>query len=408
MRAHQHSEQGFTLVSVMLLAGVLGLLSLGTYQVFHQQLDLLRIVRMQQRLSLLEKKLINTARSYGAMRATAALHPNSTLARCFGGRECFALASFEPLPLVDAVRQPLSGLYDLNGRPCTGSCPIEVRTELKLVCGDGSAKCELPSEIQTRYTIRKASPEQIKGREFKELTGVVSLSAFACPSGQYIRAVTGDGQLICDESFISANGNSCPPKMAAVGIDSAGFLKCRDVVDYCASPLGLATVLDTSASMKTDFGIDAAKLGLSAFVERLRANQDQGSFVSFNSEAALRQDLTSNIGALAQAIRREEAAASTDMVAGLTKAGETLAGFNKGQKVMIFVSDGFHNGAGDPVAAAAQLKAQGIRILTVGFSRRADTRMLQRIASSPQDFYNAAEIGNLNRVLSALSELTCR
>lgn len=408
MLERRYSQQGFSLLSLMMLFGIIGIISLGTYQVFDQQLDVLRVVRMQQRLELLHKKVINAARSYGAMRMSAVQNPNSSLARCFAARECHALPSFEALTMVDAVRQPVSGSYDLNGQLCSGRCPIELVTEVKLVCGDGSTKCALPSEVQTRYTIRRANAELFKGRDFPPVVGIESLSTFACPAGQYIRAITGDGQLICDEAFISSGDNRCPAKTAAVGIDGAGFLKCREVVDYCPNSLGLATVLDTSASMKADFGIDAAKAGLSEFVERLRANQDQGSFVSFNSEANLRQGLTGDIPALARAIRREQASASTDMVAGLLKAGETLADYKAGPKVMIFVSDGFHNGPGDPVAAAANLKAQGIRILTVGFSRRADTRMLQRVASSPQDFYNAAEIGNLTRVLAALRDLTCR
>ncbi len=401
------AEEGFSLVSAMILISVLSIVSIGASQLFDQQIDVLKIVRMQQRLGLLEKKLTNTARSSAAMRESALRNPNSILSLCILSNECKALSTFEKIELYDANKQKISGLYDLNGEACTKNCPIEAVTAIRLRCGGGVSSCTLPSEVQTLFTIRKASAEQLKGRVFNPITKTISLSRFSCPKGEYVRSITGDGQLICDASFASSNGAVCPAKTAAIGIDAAGFVKCRQIVDYCKTPLGLATVLDTSASMSANSGIDLAKLGLSKFVERLKI-KDQGSFTSFNAQAAVRQNLTNNISALAAAILRERASSNTDMVAGLTKAAGTLSAYAEGAKVMIFVSDGFHNGVGDPVAAAAALKAQGIRVLTVGFSRSADTRMLQEIASSPQDFFDATEIGNLNRVLDTLGDLTCR
>ncbi len=407
-KKNRSGEAGFSLLAVLIMSGVVGLIATATYQLLDHELDLIKIVRMHQRMDLLEKKIVNAGHSYGAMRRTAELNPGTRLAACFAGPLCQSQTSFEPLTLADALGQTLSGSYDLTGRACQGECPILIEVESRIQCADGAITCVQASEVQTRYAIKRSSARFFKGRDFKEVKGTASLSTFACGHDQYVRSITADGQILCDKAFASVNATSCPAGTAAFGLDSEGFIKCLEIFDYCRSPIGMATVLDTSASMRAGGTMGRAKTELAAFVNALRRNQDQSSFVVFNSRATIRNPLTSDIAAILTSIRAETPRSMTDMVSGIVSGAQTLSAYAGGKKVMVFVSDGFHNGTGDPIAAAETIKSQGIRLLTVGLSARADARILQMMASSPQDYFDATNTGNLKKMFDEIKSVTCR
>ena len=75
-------------------------------------------------------------------------------------------------------------------------------------------------------------------------------------------------------------------------------------------PLGLALLLDTSASMENNLSL--AKAAASEFVERM-APSDRASVIDFDSRVQVVQELTSEIPALRDAIARTTAGGSTSL-----------------------------------------------------------------------------------------------
>ncbi|HYX37739.1 MAG TPA: vWA domain-containing protein [Oligoflexus sp.] len=406
---HPRSQSGFSLISTLLVAGAMAVVSSGIYQIMNYRMDSLKITRMHQRMDLFEAKLTNTARSLGAMNLSAQRNPGSRLNLCFGSGNCQPTAVGEKLVLYDARGQRVSGLLDLNGRPCAENCPIDVQTDVQLFCGGGASSCSTPSEVKTKFQIRRASTDFFKGRDFPPVQGTASLATFVCPDGEYVSGMTAEGQILCAPAELSAFDASCKPGTAAVGMDSEGFLKCAEIVDYCQVPIAFTLVLDTSASMKSNDKVTIAKQALNNFINFLNANRDRGAFASVNVSSTLRESLTGDYQKIKTAISGEQARAGTNMAAGLQTGAQALASAQPAEKkLMIFVSDGRNTRGDDPVEAAAKVKAQGIRIFTVGFSAKADRKTLRRIASSPLDYYDATQLNQLKAALEDIASVTCR
>jgi hypothetical protein len=402
------SQAGFSLLSTLIVAGILGVVTSGVYQLMNYRMDLLKITRMHQRMDLFESKLANTARSLGAMNVSAQQNAGSRLAQCLTAGNCQALGVRERVVLHDARGQRVSGLFDLNGRPCTDKCPIEVQTDIELFCAEGTS-CAQPSEVKTYYNIRRADPGFFKGRDFPPVQGTASLATFVCPEGEYVRGITLEGKMLCSPAELAVNDISCKPGTAAVGVDSKGFLKCAEVVDYCSVPIAFTLVLDASGSMKRNDKGTIAKQALNNFIDFMDSKRDRTAFASFSRDATLQAELTGNYQNVRSAIGREELKSSTNMGAGLKAGAQALnSALPTEKKTMIFVSDGRNTRGEDPVREAALIKEQGIRIFTVGFSENADRETLRRIASSPSDYFDAMQLNQLKAALEQISSITCR
>ncbi|WP_141734406.1 vWA domain-containing protein [Oligoflexus tunisiensis] len=403
------SQAGFSLLSTLIMAGVLGVVTSGIYQLMNYRMDLLKTTRMHQRMDLFESKLKNTARSLGAMNVSAQRNAGSRLALCLNTGNCQANGIRERLVLYDARGQRVSGLFDLNGRACGDNCPIEVQTEVEIFCNEGTSSCPQPSEIKTYYEIRRANANYFKGRDFPPVLGTASLATFVCPDGEYIRGITLEGRMLCGPAELSPLDVACKAGTAAVGVDSKGFLKCVEIVDYCQVPIAFSLVLDTSSSMKKNDKVTIAKQALNNFIGFLDAKRDRGAFVSFNKGATLRTGLTGNYQNIKTAIDGEQAKLGTNMGAGLQIGAQALENAQASEKkLMIFVSDGRNTRGQDPVREAAKIKEQGVRIFTVGFSEKADRETLRRVASSPADYYDATQLNQLKGALEQIVSLTCR
>lgn len=403
------SEAGFSLVSVLIFSAVVLTISTGTVQVLGQRIDALKILRMQQRMELLQQKVENTANSFGAMSSSAEKNTGTKLQKCFQSSVCDGIDLYEPYILYDGLGQRISGTFDFSGRACTENCPIEIKTEVKLVCDKGAPVCAQAVEMQTRFTISQINAELLKGRKFDPITGSASVATFVCPAGQYIIAVSDQGQIRCESPEASPNDETCPPESVAIGLDSKGFLQCMPIQDYCAKPIGLSAVLDTSGSMNSSGKLDAAKDVLSKFLGTMETAKDKGTFTTFNNGAKLQGTLTNNFGQLQSSVNSQKASGGTDMSSGIRTGAQSLTSFAAGPKIMIFVSDGFNNqGSVDPPVEAQNAKNNGVRIITIGFSKDADRSMLRKIASTPSDYFDAANASDLKKVFEQIETLTCR
>lgn len=147
-------------------------------------------------------------------------------------------------------------------------------------------------------------------------------------------------------------------------------------------------VADLSGSMsgKKLADLQAAARAFSAVKARLDPEGRLG-LVSFADDAKVEHDLVAatGLGEIESAIARLKTRGSTDITSGLRLAGSVLLnGAGRGPRYIVLLSDGHHNGGGDPVALSDGLKGSGIVIYGVGFgSNPSDVDCRLPLISSP-------------------------
>lgn len=161
-----------------------------------------------------------------------------------------------------------------------------------------------------------------------------------------------------------------------------------------APPCAVALVVDCSGSMQERGKMSQVHLGLRAFVQRLRPD-DQIAVVAFSTEAKVvtglrrRGDgewLQSTIAALAPT-------ANTNLHAGLMLGIQQLQNPDMGalSKRVVLLTDGIANtGITEPAAIArdAERHATGIDISTIGVGQNLDTALLSQLAKTNHGLFH--------------------
>jgi predicted ribosomally synthesized peptide with SipW-like signal peptide len=164
-----------------------------------------------------------------------------------------------------------------------------------------------------------------------------------------------------------------------------------------------ALTLDRSGSMYGE-PLSAAKNSSKDLVDTVNES-DQIAVVSFESDATLDQELTTDKEEVKNAIDLLNASGGTDIAAGVDIAHEELVNGDNARenasKVMVVLSDGVSST--DPVPAAEAAKEDDIRIITIGLSEFADNETLQEMASSEDDFYQTTNVSELSGVFENVS-----
>jgi Ca-activated chloride channel family protein len=185
-------------------------------------------------------------------------------------------------------------------------------------------------------------------------------------------------------------------------------------------------VIDTSGSMNaTDVAptrLDAARTAAHTLLNQLPSGNRVG-LVSFSTSAVLVAPLTDNRDTVQQAIDSLQPGGATATGDGLALAvaqlkaavtAKTTAG--KAPAMIVLLTDGAWNRGPDPLIAAADAKAAGIPVQTVGIGSRSgnvqiqgrdiggvDEAALQALATATGGKYYFAEAaGQLNQIYSAL------
>lgn len=136
--------------------------------------------------------------------------------------------------------------------------------------------------------------------------------------------------------------------------------------------------------------LNNAKTAFKLFVDGLNLAQDQVGLVSFDTAATLDQPLTQDSHAIKTAIDQVTGGGTTNIAEAIRTADAELFSGHANPanvKVIILMSDGYHNHSGDPIVEANLTKAKGTRILTVALGYFADYDTLRAIASTEADFY---------------------
>jgi hypothetical protein len=178
-------------------------------------------------------------------------------------------------------------------------------------------------------------------------------------------------------------------------------------------PADIALVLDASNSMldMTSAGrskMDAARAAIRTFLTLLTPGADQAAIVWFNDTAAVAEGLTGDRVALAGALGSVRNHAHSRIDLGIDAARQELGGTRHklgNRLVMIVLTDGLPNPIPPEqvVAAAAQAKAAGQTIYTIGVGDDVDANLLRAVASTPSGFYGAPDGEALNRIYSAIA-----
>ena len=177
---------------------------------------------------------------------------------------------------------------------------------------------------------------------------------------------------------------------------------------YEQQRVDVVLVLDASTSMgmataegrpKIDVAVEAA----GRFVDELRlAEGDRAAVVAFNADAQLLAGLTADRRVLDAALGGIELASQTCLVCGVQVAAEELLAQREAGRasVLVLLTDGQSNPrpASEAVVAAAEAKAAGVTVFTIGLGAELDEAALRAIASRPEYNYRAPDAADLEAI----------
>jgi hypothetical protein len=172
----------------------------------------------------------------------------------------------------------------------------------------------------------------------------------------------------------------------------------------------VALVIDTSDSMTYPIRpggvakLDAAVAAASGLVPAMKS-QDQLAVVAFNAQAHLLSVLTSDKAQVTAALQAlpTTRASGTAIDKGLRAAYEELTGprhISNHNRAIVLLTDGQQNASELQSVrdVAGQIKAAGIKIITIGLGGDVDAPFLTEIATAPQLYFPAPETSDLDRI----------
>jgi len=184
-----------------------------------------------------------------------------------------------------------------------------------------------------------------------------------------------------------------------------------DGLPICAAPADVepiyaALVIDHSGSM-AGTPLAEARNAASDFADLMNLTEegDAVTVVMFDDVADLLIGFSYDRGQAVRAIQGIAEGGNTNIAAGLALAAQQFAAHPPpadARQVIILLSDGEQTVPGDPIAAADQAKAQGIRVVTIALGN-ADRVTLARMASSEADYYETADPATLMEIYGEIA-----
>jgi Mg-chelatase subunit ChlD len=176
-----------------------------------------------------------------------------------------------------------------------------------------------------------------------------------------------------------------------------------------AAPLAIVLVIDASTSMrgmtragrsKLEAAVEAARLPVSWVGGRSRL-----ALVAFNDRAWTLSELTSDRVQLGAALDSLDSAEGSRLDAGLREALRALESAEAGsERRVVVLTDGRPSPStpADVRLAAAELRAAGIVLDSIGLGEDLDASLLAEIASSPDRYHHAPDAEDLSALFSDL------
>ena len=296
----------------------------------------------------------------------------------------WAVAFQAPVPL---------GLLSLGGQPST---PAPVTSVVPLAATAVLPNGQAAIGVTVQLTVTGANAQILSA--ITDASGVAHFSFQGLLSGEDSFVATATITTAAIQSNTTHVFWTAPYGTPCVGTDG---------------PLDIVVAIDTSSSME-GVPLEDAKAATLAFLNTMDLTRDQLGVVSFGGFAGLNVGLTSDFPTASAGIESVEPGGGfinpTSIGAGLTAALDELASArvrSTATPMIVFISDG-GNSFGDPEPALARLKASGIRTFAFGLGPDADTVMLNRIASSKNDYYYAPTTSELTWLYSNMAPNICR
>jgi Mg-chelatase subunit ChlD len=144
----------------------------------------------------------------------------------------------------------------------------------------------------------------------------------------------------------------------------------------------------------------------------LAPGSGQVAVVRYDREAEVVRELTHARATIEAAIRNLHVRSGTHIDKGLrTALGELQSPrhIERNQSVVILLADGLQTGApGEELRAAAEVRAAGVRIYTIGLGADVDEATLRMIGGGDERYYFAPDSGDLARIYGEIAkDLTC-
>jgi RHS repeat-associated protein len=230
--------------------------------------------------------------------------------------------------------------------------------------------------------------------------------------GQTATAVT-DAEGFAEASIVYNGTSAQPTIVAAFAGDNRYTGSSISVVAACPAeqqPLDISLVFDLSGSMLGE-RLTAARNASMVFLDSLQRNQDQAAAVSFTSNGQVHQALTYDLDAVRHAIDTMNANGGTLVASGINTARTELLSARRNPfaiPVMIVYSDFEDGDETQTRAAATTAKNAGIRIISVMIGGYIAARQLGKdVASSPGDYYEATQTGELTGIYASIVGSLC-
>ena len=170
----------------------------------------------------------------------------------------------------------------------------------------------------------------------------------------------------------------------------------------------VALVIDTSSSMAGQ-KLEDAKAAAAAFVALmdLTPGRDQAAVVRYDTEGEVVCRLTNGRALLDAGIRNLTSRIGTHIDAGLRLALAELESprhTGRNISVMILLTDGIQTGTpGEERRAAAQVRAAGVRLYTIGLGADVDAPTLREMAGDTARYHFAPDSADLARIYSEIA-----
>ena len=159
------------------------------------------------------------------------------------------------------------------------------------------------------------------------------------------------------------------------------------------TPVDVMFALDRSESFAVQNRIGRSKVAIIAFMDKIANTGEQVALTKFSKVVELSQRLTTDKQAVYNLLVDVPEQEGTAIGDAINAAADELLGprhIAGHRPVLIVFSDGENTDGTDPLQQANAAKARGIRIFTVSSWENVDKDLLQKIASSPGDFYYTA------------------
>lgn len=173
--------------------------------------------------------------------------------------------------------------------------------------------------------------------------------------------------------------------------------------DRGSSTSYVGLLMDTSSSM-SGTKLNDARIALKAFLGNLNDSQIMVGLAEFGHSTGVICDQTNELDRVREIIGELVPGGSTPLYESLYSARQEWESLFGDEFLFIIATDGHPDGPVERILAlASELKAEGVRFITIGIGSDANTSFLKQLASTPDDYFSAKASIQLETIYREIS-----